>query len=292
MKIRIALCVGALGLFAPGIVQAAGGPPIAYVKNGGSPEIYLVNSNGSGVTRVYTGARKSTVRWIDLKPGGNQVAFMQGLTVRIQKFFDNGQPDGTSQTVPAPCSSTQSPDFHPSGDGRIVYIAACGFGNFHVLTYRLGDVAPTSLFIVPSANRIRWSRTGDYLIHDQADSSTSGTMRLKRRHVATGTVEDFGVIGDLATFDVSRTGDRLAFGSVQSPKLLDFSTMTDTSQATALCAGDDIHFSPDDGQQVYETPAARGGTYILIRNASCSGSPNALTGKGNWGSKDWRPDPI
>lgn len=143
-----------------------------------------------------------------------------------------------------------------------------------------------------ASNRIRWSRTGDYLYYDEAASPTSAEMRLKRRNVATGAVTDFGAIRDLNSFDVTRTGDRLAFGSPLAPKLLDFATMNDVSQATALCEGNDIHFSPDNSEIVYTTPHSAKGDYILIKSSGCSGSPFSLTGKGSWGQKDWRPDPY
>lgn len=272
----------------------AGGPEIAYVKAAGSShELYLVNSDGSSLTRLYTGARKTSLSTLDLKPGGNELAFMEGLRVKIQKFHDNGQANGVASAIPSlPCNITQSPDYHPSGDGKLVFIAACGFGNFSVMTYKSGDAAPATLFTVSASNRIRWSRTGDYLYYDEAVSPTSAEMRLKRRNVATGAVTDFGTIRDLNTFDVTRTGDRLAFGSPLAPKLLDFTTMSDASQATALCEGNDIHFSPADTQIVHLTPHSAKGDYILIKSSNCSGSPFSLTGKGSWGMKDWRPDPY
>ena len=272
----------------------AGGPEIAYVKAGGSShEIHLVNADGSSLTKLYTGPRKSSLSSPDLKPGGNELAFMEGLRVKIQKFHDNGQANGSAAAIPGlPCGNTQSPDYHPSGDGTLVFIAACGFGNFSVMTYKSGDAAPATLFTVSASNRIRWSRTGDHLYYDEAVSPTSAEMRLKRRTVATGAVTDFGAIRDLNSFDVTRTGDRLAFGSHLAPKLLDFTTMSDVSQATSLCEGNDIHFSPADSQIVYVTPHSAKGDYILIKSSNCSGSPFSLTGKGSWGMKDWRPDPY
>ena len=289
--------------------QATGGPPIAYVKEGGrSQEIYLVNPDGSSLTKLYTAPRKTTVRWIDLKPGGNEIAFTEGLTVKTLKFHDNGQPNGAAAAIPGtPCSNTQSPDYHPSGDGTFVFIAACGFGNFHIMTYKMDDPAPVSLFTVGSANRVRWSRTGEFLIYVEAVSATSSEMRLKRRRIESGVLGtvigaayDFGMISDLTTFDITRTGDRLVFGSPLALKVLDFATFGSTGQADPLwdCEGDDVHLSgypAVDWFVIYESPPSRNGTYILTRpfsGTSCGGLPSALTGKGNWGSKDWRPNPL
>lgn len=273
--------------------QTTGGPEIAYVKNG-SGEIYLTDRQGSSLTKLYTGPRKTSLRWLDIKPGGNQLAFTQGLSIRIQQYHDNGQPNGAATSIPdAPCAYTHSPDYHPSGDGTFVFIAACGFGNFQIMTYRAGEAGPTPLFTVGSANRIRWSLTGEHLIYDEAASANSNVANLKRRNVATGEVVDFGPIPDLTSFEVRRSGDRLVYGSATAPRQIDFATMTDTSQSVPLgCEGDDIHFSPDDSRMVYETPPAKGGTFILTKASNCSGSTSSLTGKGDWGSKDWRPPVV
>ena len=67
----------------------------------------------------------------------------------------------------------------------------------------------------------------------------------------------------------------------------------DTSQSVELCVdGDDVHASPDDSQLLYETPHNARGTYVMIHSNVCSGSPVALTGKGEWYKKDWQPDPL
>ena len=63
----------------------AGGPEIAYVKAAGSsPELYLVNADGTSLTKLYTAPRKTNLSSPDLKPGGNEVAFMEGLKVKIR----------------------------------------------------------------------------------------------------------------------------------------------------------------------------------------------------------------
>lgn len=291
--LRSLILAALVSTVAAGAAQAAGGPPIAYIKAGSAQQIYLVNPDGTGLTRVYTAPRKTGLGSPDLKPGGGELAFVEQLGIKIQKLAESGQPDGAATPLPgAPCNFTQSPDYHPSGDGRFVFIAACGFGNFQVMTYKSGDAAPTLLFTLGGANRIRWSRSGDHLIYDEAESATSSAMRLKRRNVATAAIEDFGALSALDTFDVARTGERLAFGSQQAPRLFDFASMSDTSQAAPLCPGDDIHFSPDDTQIVYETPHSARGTYIQIKASDCSGSASSLTGKGDWHDKDWRPDPV
>lgn len=274
--------------------QTVGGPAIAYIKAGGTAqEIYLVNADRTGLTKLYTAPRKTGLGWLDLKPGGNELAFSEALKIKIQKFHDNGQRNGDAIPIASPCGMAQAPDYHPGGDGTLVFIAACGFGNFQIMTYKAGDAAPQLLFTLGSANRVRWSRTGDHLYYDEALSPTAATARLRRRNVTTGQVDDFGPIDDVASFDVTRTGDRLIHGSALAPKLFDSATMTDTSQSVELCMdGDDLHASPDDSQFIYETPHSARGTYVMIHDKNCSGAPVALTGKGEWHKKDWRPDPV
>lgn len=267
--------------------QTAGGPAIAYIKAGGTAqEIYLVNPDRSGLTRVYTAPRKINLGWLDLKPGGNELAFTEKFTVRIQKFHDNGQPNGSATTIAAPCMAWH-PDYHPSGDGRLIFIVVCS-GDFGVWQYTPGAGA-AKLFGTISTNRVRWNRTGTHIYYDEETVFNSGVLRLKRRDALTGTVEDLGPLGSLDSFDVTRTGDRLLHGSPLSVKLFDGATMT-TSEP--CIDGDDVHASPNDGQYLYETPPNAGGTYVMIHSNSCSGAPVALTGKGAWHKKDWRPDPV
>ena len=179
------------------------------------------------------------------------------------------------------------PDYHPSGDGRLIFIVVCS-GDFGVWQYTPGAGA-AEIFGTISTNRVRWNRTGTHIYYDEETSFNSGLLRLKRRDAATGTVEDLGPLIALDSFDVTRTGDRLIHGSPLSVKLFDTATMTTTEPCID---GDDVHASPDDSQYLYETPHNAGGTYVMIHSNSCSGSPVALTGKGGWHKKDWRPNPV
>lgn len=270
--------------------QYTGGPSIAYVKAGNAPEIYLVNDDRTGLTRLYTAPRKASLTWLDLKPVGNEIAFTENWNIKIQKFFDNGLPNGAATTVAAPCTAWH-PDYHPSGDGRLVFIVACA-GDFGVWQYTPGSGA-AELFGTISTNRVRWNRAGTHIYYDEETAFNSGLLRLKRRDMTSGTVEDLGPLTALDSFDVTRGGDRLIHGSILSVKLFDAATMTDTSQSADLCVdGADLHASPDDGHYLYRSPQASGGTYVMFHSNTCSGSPVALTGKGSWNMKDWRPDPV
>lgn len=271
--------------------QTAGGPAIAYVKVGNSgDEIYLVNADRTGLTRLYTAPRKTVVRWPDLKPGGNEIAFAESFRIKLLKFHDNGQPNGAATPITTSCQSW-SPDYHPSGDGRLIFVVACA-SDFGVWQYSPGSGA-AELFGTISTNRVRWNRTGTHIYYDEENVFNSGNLRLKRRDMATGTVEDLGPLSALESFDVTRTGDRLIHGSTLSVKLFDGTTMTDTSQSAELCIdGVDLQASPTDGHYLYRSPHTAGGAYVMIHSNNCSGSPVALTGKGGWREMDWRPDPV
>lgn len=281
------------GLATGAVAQSPGGPSIAYVKSvSNGHEIYLVDADGSGLTRVYKGASKVAIQWIDLKPGGNEIAFSENWRIKIQKFHANGQPNGaaTPLTTPSGCQAWH-PDYHPSGDGSLVFIVACS-GQFAIWSYTPGS-APAPLFSTISTNRVRWSQTGTHLYYDEESVFNSGDMRLRRRDMANGQAADFGPLTDLSSFDVARTGDRLAFGSPLAPKLIDFASDTSTTGTAALCVtGSTFHFSPDDTQFIYQTPPAKGGTFIMVEGSNCVGGRNALTGKGSWGQSDWRPNPV
>jgi hypothetical protein len=271
---------------------AAGSPAIAYVKVGGSSQdIDLVNPDGSGLTRVYTSARKASIGWLDLKPGGGEVAFTENFKIKIQRFSETGQPTGAPVPIPSPCNAW-SPDYHPSGDGTLIFVSGCSAGNMTVMQYSPVTNQSTPLFTVFIVNRVRWSRTGAYVIYDQTDSPTALVERLKRRDMTTGAVQDFGELGDLDSFDINRVGEQLVYGPAAAPKLFDFDTMTDTSQAAAICVsggGEDFHFSPDGADFIYKTPHNAKGDYILIRHSDCSSNVTTLAAKGSWGRKDWRP---
>jgi hypothetical protein len=159
-----------------------------------------------------------------------------------------------------------------------------------VMEYSPSTGQAAALFPVYIANRVRWSRSGDYIIYDESVSTTAIVERLKRRNMTTGAVEDFGPLGDLESFDVNRVGEQLVVGSATAPKLFDFDTMTDTSQAGSICvAGANFHFSPNGADFAYRTPHSAKGDYILIRPSNCSSNVRTLTPKGTWGPLDWRP---
>lgn len=269
----------------PGATAAeTGGPRIAYVKpvNNGH-EIYLVNADKSGLVRVYKGATKVGIQWVDLKPGGNEIAFSENWLIKVLKFYDHGQANGAPVPVTSSCTSWH-PDYHPSGDGSFVFITACA-GRFSIQKYTPGSGAQW-LFDVVSSNRVRWNSAGTHLYYDEEIVFNSGNVHLKRRDMGTGITADLGAISGLNSFDVTHSADQLVHGSPTAPKLFDAAS----ASSSAFCrAGEGFHFSPDSARFIYQTPHSAKGDTIMI--GTC-GAVQALTAKGTWGKTDWRPDPV
>src|SRR5688500_2295970 len=117
---RAALIVATLSTLGivPAYAQTGGGPPIAYVKVGGtSQEIYLVNPDGSGLKKIYGTASKRAIGSVDLKPGGAEVAFTEygKGTPRVIKIItlSGSTPVGQPRTLSGPCA-VDTVDYHPT----------------------------------------------------------------------------------------------------------------------------------------------------------------------------------
>src|SRR5579872_4616851 len=111
-------------------IPASAAPPIAYAKvgSGNVDEVWLVNPDGTGATRVYRGTSKTSLFNVDVRPGGGQVAFIefyQGTNYRIKivSYDVNGVPQSTT-TVPQPAGCTNNGlDFR--ADGLLLFSQLC-----------------------------------------------------------------------------------------------------------------------------------------------------------------------
>ena len=110
-------------------MAANAAPPIAYISSGGSAnEVWLVNADGSGAKRIYSASSKIPITFIDLRPGGGQVAIVENRnSVRLINYDAAGVPTGTiSVPVPTGCQIAGL-DYHPS-DSSILYSQTCAGG--------------------------------------------------------------------------------------------------------------------------------------------------------------------
>jgi hypothetical protein len=279
--------------------ETPGGPPIAYVKRlSNGDEIHLISPTGTEQLRLYKAPSKVQITMLDLRPGGGEIAFLEGYTkLKIMAFDSYGRAaqgdPRTIQTVSSPCT-VESPDYHPS-DGTLLFVEGCG-RNRSVRTVQPGANIADSTPLFPSVPvfRARWSRLGDavYYIGLRDGAASSDPTYLYRR-AGTSAAEELGVLNSWSTFDVARVGERL-FWNLNSGSfaMLDFSAGATTADAVVLAcpSGSRMSRSADDSEMVYQSPVSRGkGNYVMIGATNC-GDPRALTGQGSWGWLDWRAD--
>ena len=75
---------------------AAPSQDIAYVKVAGTAnELYVVNHNGAGLTKVYATAKKHGITALDFSPAGNELAFVERVSgspsvLKRQRLKDSG----------------------------------------------------------------------------------------------------------------------------------------------------------------------------------------------------------
>jgi hypothetical protein len=279
--------------------RTAGGPPIAYVKRlSTGDEIYLVKPDQTELTRLYKAPSKLQITMLDLRPGGSEIAFLEGYTkLKILAFDSYGRAEPgnprTVRTTISPCS-VESPDYHPT-NGTLLFVEGCG-RNRAVRLVQPGAKEPASgaLFSSVAVFRARWSRLGDavYYIGLREGAASSDPTYLYRR-LGTADAQEMGVLNDWNTFDVARVGEKIYWGSEPRFYLLDLSNGATTNDAVALTcpSGSRMTRSPDDTQMVFQSVWARGkGNYIMLGVTSCLADPTAMTGAGTWGWTDWRTD--
>lgn len=282
--------------------QAAGGPPIAYVKAASNgDEIHLVSPDGTERLLIYKARSKIQIRMLDLRPGGGEVAFLENLyALKILAFDDYGRPlpgnPREIRRVSSPCG-LESPDYHPT-NGTLLFGEGCGRDRA-IWTVQSGasqrDASPLlSSFAV---FRARWSRLGDFIYYVglRDNAGTNDPVYLYRRTTGPGTPDELGPLDGFSTFDVARQGEKV-FWSVGNGtfKLLDLGVAgatTVTAPVLECPRGMRMSYSPSDSEMVYSTSASNGGNYVMVGPTNC-GTPSRLTGKGSWGWVDWRPDPV
>jgi len=293
LMIASLLAIGAGGAYA----QTSGGPPIAYVKRlSNGDEIHLISATGAERLQIYKAKSKVQVTMLDLRPGGGEVAFMEGYTtLKILAFDDLGRPlpgnPRLIRTVSSPCS-VESPDYHPNG--TLLFVEGCGRDRAVRTVQKDANQADgTPVFGSVHVMRARWNRTGDiiYWLGARPNASSSDPDYLYRFPGSGSQHDELGVITNWGTFDVARVGEKVFWGDDQGFKMLDFSRGATTSDAVTLACprGTRMTRSPDDTEMAFQSPWARGkGNYVMIGVTSCLTDATALTGAGSWGWLDWR----
>jgi hypothetical protein len=264
------------------------GPPIAYVKVGGSAqEIYLVNPDGSGAKKIYTTASKRAIGWVDLRPGGSEIAFTEygkGSPRVIKVMPLNGStPAGPPVTLTGPCG-VDTIDYHPT-DPVLIISDLCSQSP-RIATIRTDGTGYTPLQSSGAyMNKARWLRDGVSYVYVRAPVD-GGPLQLCKNACDPNNGELLQTVNGMWSMDVGRTANSILHDS-GGP----FITKVDGDTGVVLSAnyinGTDGHYSPDDRYVLYETPHEARGDFLHILDTS-TGLVSRLTTKGEYGPKDWR----
>jgi len=280
--LRIATGLILLASALPAFGQAL---PIAYTKLAGSAwEIYLVRPDGTGTTRLYRAPNKVGIGFIDLKPGGGEIAYREN-GLRVLSYSAAGVASLPAATLD-PCF-VEGIDWHPS-DGSILYSAACS-GVGKVKRYTPGG--GTAELFDSQLTSVRWSRDGNSILYLKVGGG--GLRALTWRDLASGrevtlyTVTEIG----LSTFDMGRTSNVVIL-SDPADRILKIGfpeTFPAEGEAVAVTVteverGNNPHFSQSDEQFLFETPHSARGDYLRIKTAT---GYIAVAPKSTYGLSDW-----
>ena len=269
--------------------QNAGGPEIAFVKVGGTTqEIYLVNPDGTGLKRLYAAGRKMAIGWIDLKPGGNEIAFTEygngsPRVIKVLQFDNSGNAIGAARTVNATCG-VDTVDYHPTepkliisdfcpNDARIAAINTDGSG-YSVLVTNNGSYL----------NKARWLMDGSSYVYVRAPLN-GGQMQICRNACRADEGEVLRTISGNWFLDVGRTAPTIIH-DYAGGNTTEINATTGSILRDPIVVGNGAHYSGDDTRVLFETPHSAKGDYLHILNAN--GTITRLTAKGEYGPSDWR----
>ena len=278
-------CLTAVLLLGCGTTVLAGPayPEIAYVKevSGPSYEIYLVNPDQSGLAQIYTTTR--AIRSLDLKPGGGEIAFVEGEAVVRQRFDTSGIP-GFRSLVPTTCPA-RSVDYHPS-DGSLLIAEACA-NTSTVKKINANGAVQNLLSTSTGVNNARWLPGGFgfvYYKYQYENQIASATVRVAENG------SDVLVWTDSTPsryywFDVGR-GERVALVT-DVPSYVSLDLVSGQTSGGSI-SGADAHFSPDNTRVLYRGPADPVTRLTRLQILNKDATTTFLTQYGKFGVKDWR----
>lgn len=260
----------------------AAGQEIAYVKVGSrGQEVYLINADGTGQSKVYTAAAKKNIGALDFKPSGEEVAIVElGSPLRIVTLSANGTPTGT-RFIDTPCR-VHAVDYHPT-EPKLLLAVGCS-GVSHVATIGANGNGEDYAIVTSGIylNAPRWLADGQSFAYLRAVEYTTTFELRVRRGDADSVV---AVVGAGSWMDVSYQ-DNTALVTDASSNIDRFNLDDPSQHRDNVVQGTDGHFAADGARFVYETPHAAKGNYLYIYRPD--GAPWALTSKGSYGPRDWR----
>lgn len=281
---RTMLALGALMTSSAAVAQAVGGPPIAYVKGTKlGDEVYLVNPDGTGLTKIYAAPRNGKaagrVERIALLPGGGEIAMTVNNTMLVRlKHDSNGRPVGTASSIQVNGICVLGDvDYRSEGtllvsDGCLsLWTVAPGAGSAVLLHRASENIAAAA-----------WMRDGSALFQE----GQLAAMSLKRRW-PDGTVT---AIAPTATFPphfgMSRTSDEAAHSDSYAYRIVN---LTDGSSRAGCKPAGWVKLSPDGSEILYRSAgSAIGSSTLFVQKSDCSGQPFRLAVKGGYRALAWR----
>ena len=270
------LGAGASLLLAAAPADAA--PPIAYTmaNNTKSVDLYLVNPDGSGKIKLYTTAKGTNVRLLDMNPIANQLAITESSSQHIVKIinYDSAGVVGSITTLNDPCLISGI-DFHPTNGSLLVSHWCQATDTLEVRQWSNGafDSQPLATFGTSSnaIGQVHWLGDGSgFLIFFAHPEGTTQQRQIDRYMIGTTSAPVTVVVlprSAIGEFDTARctassTGSCWAMayddgaGHVHKVHFDAMSTTEDSVQA-----GSSPHYSPDNSQLLYRLQTHLG--YLL-----------------------------
>jgi Tol biopolymer transport system component len=286
--VSTALLTSAALVAAPAL--AAPTQDIAYAKVAGNgSELYVVNSNGSGLTKVYSN-KKGYVGYVEISPAGNELVFIERVSgspsvLKRQRLKDSGTADGAAVTVPNLCGPDYA-DYNPADPGLLLVAGACS-GHLYIATVRTDGSGYSELQTGNSnlyISQPRWLNDGASYVY--VKSTQPNVQLLCRNGCDPNSGEVLWSGTQILWPDVARTSDTVIFtDNVGNIKVVDSSG---NELSPPFASGRDAHFASDDSAIVYRSPHQASGDYVLIYDLATNRSTR-LSAKGDWAAVDWRP---
>jgi len=283
---RLIALLAASSVLAAASANAA--PPIAYAKLGsrGAQEVWLINPDGSSPTRVYSGPAKVSLSDLDVRPGGGQLAFIEGGTaIKVVSYDTSGVQTRVDIVPQAAGCRDYGLDFR--GDGALLYGSNCGSGtSLNVKEWN----GATSIDLIANAknqvNKIRWLRDGSGFVWQTATATG-----LEFRKSDLGNPSSWTVIwkipyptGSVPNLDMAHQTDAmiLNFGSSTQIERVPFD-FAGVGPATVVATGGDGHFGPDDNQILYRVQTHKGWN-LVVNTGGINRTIASAVGVTDWGN--------
>jgi len=263
-------------------------PPIAYAKvgAGNASEIWLVQPDGSGALRVYRGPSKVSVSDLDVRPGGGQIAFIEGITAIKVVTYNSAGVQQRVEIVPQPTGCRNAGlDF--KADGELLFGQSCSGGTSRNVNIWDGSAVSTVIGNLDSqASKVRWLRDGSGFLWETATASG-----LDVRKSDLGNPSSWTVIwhipyptNTIAYFDVAHQSDAMlvSFGSSAQVQQVPFD-FAGVGQPTVLAAAQDPHATPPDSQLLYRVQTHQGWN-LVVKSGAAVKTIASGAGVTDWGN--------